>query len=84
MARVQEQVDLAALLAGELVDRRRGEARLPQGLHLLGFHAQAGVAQLAGEPVALRDELRRLDCVEAVELGFEVVYGSSSVRMNRG
>ena len=74
MACIEEQVDVPALLAGELIDRRGREARLPQTLHVLGFLAETGVAQLAGQPVALGDERRRLERIEAIELGVEIVH----------
>jgi hypothetical protein len=80
VARVEEEVDVAALPAGELVDRPRGHRRLPQALDLLGLLAPAGVAQLAGEPVALADEVGRVEPVEAVELVVEGVYSCSSTR----
>ena len=72
MACVEEKVDLSALLSGELIDRRRRDGRLPQSLDLFGLLPEPGVAQLAGEPVALGDERTRLERVEAIELALDV------------
>jgi hypothetical protein len=72
MARVEEKVDLPALLPGELIDRRCGDGRLPQSLDVLGLLTEAGVTQLASHPVALGDEPGRFERVEAVQLALEV------------
>ena len=72
VACVEEKVDLSALLPGELIDRRRRDGRLPQSLDLFGLLPEPGVAQLAGEPVALGDERTRLERVEAIELALDV------------
>jgi hypothetical protein len=80
VARVEEKVDLSALLSCELIDRRRRDGRLPQSLDLFGLLAEPGVAQLAGEPVALGDERPGLEPVEAVELALDVYPNLLSCR----
>jgi hypothetical protein len=74
VARVEQEVDLPPLPAGELVDRPRRDRRLPQRLDLAPLLSPPRVAQLAGQAIALADELARLERVEVIELRVEVVY----------
>ena len=72
---VEQQVDLPPLPARELVDRPHRDGRLSQCLDPIRLFPVSGLAQLAGDAIALGDELAGLDGVEAVELGFEAVHG---------
>jgi hypothetical protein len=72
--RVEEQVDVPPLPSRELVDGPRRQGRLASRLDGLRLLAVPGVAQLAAELVALRDEAVGVDRVEPVERLLELVY----------
>jgi hypothetical protein len=77
---IEEEVDLASILAGELVDRPRGHGRLPETLYLLRFLPATFTTQLARNAITLGDERRRLDREEAVQLFLEFVHAHLLVR----
>ncbi len=71
---IEQQVDLLAMPAGELVDRPDREGRLSQLLHLLRLGSPALLPERARQTRSLAHELGKLFAVETIKLVFEVKW----------
>ena len=81
--RLRERVQLAAVLALELVDRPGRDRRLASGANAFGAVAVAGGRQLLGGGVARRRELAQWQPVDAVQGRLGVVAGAHRLRRAR-